>query len=384
MMKLFAKILAYIAGISLAIIAFAYIFHADYILKAIRVTYFTGHTTAYLSDYKYFDNNTVATSNPQPWAEYTKKAQLPDSIMQFHGRERSVAYVIIHRDSVVLEHYFDGYGRHSKSNSFSMAKSVVSAILGKAVESGKIKGLDQKIVDFVPEIAGKYAADVTFRDLVSMSSGMKWEEDYYSPFSVVTQLYFDKSIEAMLDKLPIAHKPGQQFSYQSGDTQLLGIALQRATGSSLSQLLSEYFWKPMGAEQEALWQVDSKEHGIEKAYCCLASNALDFARFGKLYLQHGRWKGKQLLAEDYISASLRPRFKNGENYGYGWWIGDFKGKPYFYMDGHLGQFVIVVPSDDLIIVRLGHQFDNKPKNKAGSSFYKFIDHAYRILETKGT
>ncbi len=381
-MKLISKILAWIAGVILLLIASAYIFKVDYMLKAVWVTYFHGHTTAYLADYPYFDNHSVQTATPQPWAELAQKIQLPDSMEQFHEAEKSVAYVIIHRDSVVLEQYFDGYGRNSKSNSFSMAKSVVSAILGKVIELGKIKSLDQKIVDFVPEIAGKYAAEVTFRDLVSMSSGMKWEEDYYSPFSVVTQLYFDKSIEAMLPKLPISNKPGQRFSYQSGDTQLLGIAIERATGSSLSELLSDYFWKPMGAEQEALWQVDSKEEGIEKAYCCLASNALDFARFGKLYLQHGRWNDKQLLPEDYVSASLTPRFANGENYGYSWWLGNFKGKPYFYMDGHLGQFVIVIPGDELIIVRLGHQFDNKPKGHPEAAFYKFIDHAYQLLDKK--
>ncbi|KGE13481.1 serine hydrolase domain-containing protein [Sphingobacterium deserti] len=379
-MRSILKFLGWTAGVILFVIALAYIFKVDYILKAVRVTYFNGHTTAYLADYEYFDNHTVETSTPQPWAEYPEKIQLPDSMIQFHDREKSVAYVVIHRDSIVLEHYFDGYSRDSKSNSFSMAKSVVAAILGKVIETGKIKSLDQKIIDFVPEIVGPYAKELTFRDLVSMSSGMKWDESYYSPFSIVTQLYFDKDLVGVLPDLPINGKPGQRFSYQSGDTQLLGIAIQRATGASLSDLLAEYFWKPMGAEQKALWQVDSEEKGMEKAYCCLASNALDFARFGKLYRQSGKWNGKQLLSSDYISESLKPRFKNGENYGYSWWLGNFNGKPYFYMDGHLGQFVIVVPEDELIIVRLGHQFNKIPKNTPSSPFYKFIDHAYILLD----
>ena len=115
-MRSLLKFLGWTAGVVLFIIALTYIFKVDYILKAIRVTYFNGHTTAYLSDYVYFDSHTVETSTPQPWAEKQQKIQLPDSMIQFHEREKSVAYVIIHKDSIVLEHYFDGYGRNSKSN----------------------------------------------------------------------------------------------------------------------------------------------------------------------------------------------------------------------------------------------------------------------------
>ena len=377
-MRIFLKILAWIVSIIVLIVALAYIFNLDYLLKGVRVTYLNGHNTAFLADYEYFDNHTVETGTPQPWPT-AEPVAFPDSLRQFHEGIQSVAYLIIHKDSIVLEQYFDDYGSDSKSNSFSMAKSVVGAILGKVIESGKIQSLDQKITDFVPEITGEYTDQLTFRDLVTMSSGMKWSEDYYNPLSITTQIYFDKNLQRLIKKLPIEQKPGQSFSYQSGDTQLLGIAIQRATGSTLSQLLSDYFWKPMGAEHTALWQVDSKKHGIEKAYCCLASNAKDFARLGKLYLHNGNWNGQQLLSEDYVHASLTPRFADAPQYGYSWWMGRFGEKPYFLMDGHLGQYVIIIPEDDLIVVRLGHGMDGRSRSNPQGAFYRFIANAYELL-----
>ncbi len=381
-MKLFGKILASFIGIIALTIALAYAFGYGYLVKAVWVTYLHGHNTAYLADYEHFDDHVIAHEKGQPWAiaNADNKINLPDSLRDFHHDIKSIAYLIIHRDTIILEEYFDDYQVDSKSNSFSMAKSVVAAILGRTISEGKIKSIDQKITDYIPEIQGEFAADLTFRDLVTMSSGMKWSEDYYSPSSITTKLYFDGDIQSVMNTLPIYQAPGKKFIYQSGDTQLLGIAIQRATGKSLSTLLSDYFWKPMGAEHDALWQVDSEEQGIEKAYCCIASNARDFARFGKLYRDHGTWNGDQLLDSSYVAQSLTPRFSDSPEYGYGWWMGDFQGKPYFYMNGHLGQYVITIPEDELIIVRLGHQTDKLSASNPKSNFYRFIQHAYQLLE----
>lgn len=380
-MRVLSRILAWLAGIVLVIVIVAYAANVQYIFKAVWVTYMHGHRTAYLADYTHFDNHIVEVGAAQPWsrASTADGPVLPDSIRAFHDSIRSVAYLVIHRDSIRFEAYFDGYDETSHSNSFSMAKSVVGAILGKVIENGDIDSIEQLVTEFVPEITGPYADRLTLKDLVTMSSGMAWDERYYSPFSITTKAYFYHDLPEAIRELPIESQPGQRFKYQSGDTQLLGIAIQRATERSLSALLADYFWKPMGAEHAAYWQVDSRESGYEKAYCCLASNARDFARFGKLYLQNGNWNGQQLLPEEYIQASLRPRFADSPQYGYSWWMGSFEEKPYFYMDGHLGQYVIVVPEDELIVVRLGHQVDGKRKNNPAASFYKFIAHAYALL-----
>ena len=387
-MSLLFKILKwtglFLGGIIFLTVILLYIFRVDYILKGIYVTYLQGHNTAYLADYKFFDNHIIENDLGDPWPKSSSYNVIKetDSLVKINKEQKTVAYLLIHQDSLVFESYYGGYTDSSKSNSFSMAKSIVSALLGKSIEQGTIKNLQQKVKDFVPEIEGPFADSLSFEDLVAMRSGMKWEEDYYNPFSITTRLYFDQNMMDLLPAMPIIEKPGEKFKYQSGDTQLLGIALQRANKSSLSQLTSEFFWKPFGATHNALWQVDSKSNGIEKAYCCIASNAKDFARFGKLYLHHGKWGEQQLLDSSYIAHSINQKFSDSPTYGYGWWMGQYHGKKYFYMDGHLGQYVIVIPEDDLIIVRLGHTIDTLSRENPESAFNQFINQGYKMLGTR--
>ncbi|HIY76034.1 MAG TPA: beta-lactamase family protein [Candidatus Sphingobacterium stercorigallinarum] len=381
LVKIFKWIVVVFVGLLAALIIGLYATGRDYIIKGVYVTYLQGHNTAYLDDYRFFTNHVVETESPQPWpvSESYNEVTVSPEILNRHDTLETVAYLIIHQDSIWHESYYRGYTDSSISNSFSMAKSVVAALLGKVIEDGQVEGLSQKVNQWVPELSGRYVDSLRLIDLVTMSSGMKWQEDYYDPFSITTQLYFDTDMVGILPKMPIESRPGQSFSYKSGDTQVLGIALQRATGNTLSALLSTYFWKPMGAEHAALWQVDSKENGIEKAYCCIASNARDFARFGKLYLQNGYWQGQPLLDSAYIAESLQAHFPDSPEYGYGWWLGEYRDRSYFYMDGHLGQYVIVVPEDDLIIVRLGHRTDDLPRSHPESAFQSFIRQAYRML-----
>jgi CubicO group peptidase (beta-lactamase class C family) len=216
-------------------------------------------------------------------------------------------------------------------------------------------------------------------DLASMSSGLNWDEKYYSPFSIVTRAYFDDDLKKIILGLEINEKPGQKFKYLSGATQLLAMCIEKATGVFLSDYIAKNFWQPMGAEHDALWQLDDPD-GIEKAYCCVASNARDFARFGKLFKQNGIWNGKQLLDEAFVKKSITPRFKDAPEYGYGWWLHEINGKKLYYMRGHLGQFVIVIPEDDLIIVRLGHLKGKQTKTDPHSNdLYTYVNETYAML-----
>src|SRR5690606_22081684 len=194
-------------------------------------------------------------------------------------------------------------GPDSRTNSFSMAKSVVAALLGKAMADGHIQGLEQPVADFFPQFDKR----LTVGDLASMASGLNWDEDYYSPFSMTARAYFDDNLREQILQLEVVDPPGEEYEYLSGNTQLLAMVLEKATGQTLSSYLSESFWKPMGMESDALWQLDSEESGMEKAYCCIASNARDFARFGKLYKDHGKWNGRQLLDSAYVARSIKPR-----------------------------------------------------------------------------
>ena len=354
----------------------------DWFLRGLSVIYFTGHNTAFLEDYQYFDNRTVLPATAaQPWAKHKDYNQLPTSktLEDYHKTTKSVAFLVIKNDSILHEKYYNGYGPSSNSNSFSVVKSMVSALLGKAIMDGHVKSLDQKVKDFIPELKGPYAESVTMGDLSSMASGMQWDEKYYNPFSVTAAAYFVEDLTDLILDQPIVDPPGKNFRYLSGATQLLGIALTRATNKTLSDYLSESFWQPIGAEHEAYWELDSAEKGMEKAYCCFATNARDFARFGKLYKDHGKWNNQVVLDSTFIAKSVRPRFENSPEYGYGWWLETYKGHRVFMERGHLGQYVFVFPDLNLIAVRLG---ELKGKSLEGKPYtediYIYMDAALQI------
>lgn len=373
-----------ITGLVLALIfASLYLTDYKYILKGIGNTYLRGHTTAFLTDYKYFDNDTVfAAQQAQAWPKHIKygSLQLPETVQDYHKKTQTVAYAIIQNDSLIYEQYAKDFGPTSKTNSFSMVKSMVSAMLGKAIMEGAISGLDQKAIDFLPELQGPYANTLTVGDLAAMASGLQWSEKYYSPFSVTAASYYIEDLGKLLLKQPIIEQPNKAFKYLSGSTQLLGMAIEKATGEKLADYLSSRFWQPMGAQEDALWQMDSAEKGLVKAYCCLATNALDFARFGKLYKDHGMWNGTRILDSTFVAQSLQPKYDNGPEYGYGWWLEKYKGFRCFMMRGHLGQYVIVLPEIDVIIVRLGHlKGDAIANNPFTEDIYVYMDAALDLL-----
>jgi CubicO group peptidase (beta-lactamase class C family) len=231
------------------------------------------------------------------------------------------------------------------------------------------------VIDFIPELSGEFAPMLTVGDLASMASGQKWEEAYYSPFSVTTAAYFVEDLGKVILEQPINEIPGKNYEYKSGTTQLLGMVILKATGKSLTDYLYDSFWNPMGAEHESLWQLDSNEKGIEKAYCCIASNARDFARMAKLYKNHGKWNGKVLLDSIFIAKSLKPRFEKSPEYGYSWWLKNYKGEEVFMNRGHLGQYVITFPKENLIFVRLGHS-----KGPKGNTRDPFTPDIYRYMD----
>lgn len=378
-MKILKRILFTLVGLLTLLVLLAYIFNVDYLFKAVHTIYLKGHSTAFLDDYKAFDNATVkAGQNTIPWPIHPdyNKAEPTEKLLDTHQDAGTIAYLIIKNDSIWHEAYYDGFDESSKTNSFSIAKSFISGLLGKAIMDGHIESLDQPLSDFYPKYEG---AKTTVGDLSSMSSGLDWDEAYYSPFSITTKAYFYDDLEEMMLELDIVEEPAKKYKYLSGSTQLLALVIEKATGKKTADYFSESFWQPLGAENDALWQVDSEKNGLVKAYCCFASNARDFARFGKLYKDHGKWKDRQLLDSTFVAKSIRPRFE-GAPYGYGFWLGDYNGKEFFVMRGHLGQYVIVIPEDNLMIVRLGHSkgptdgTDAFPKN-----FWIYIDEAYEMM-----
>jgi len=379
-MKKLLKVLKWLVFVILLIVIGLYATGYGYILKGVRVVYMTGHTTVFIDDYKYFTNRTIETSSPQPWPEHKdyNTSSPTQRLIETNEKYGTVAFLIIKNGEIWYENYADSYGIDSKTNSFSMAKSITVSLLFKAIKDGHIKSLDQPLTDFFPDFKGEYASETTVGDLAAMSSGLNWDENYISPFSMTAKASFDEGLRELMLDLAITERPGNKFEYLSGNTQLLGMVIEKATNKSLSEYLSQSFWRPMGMNDYGLWQLDG-EGGVEKAYCCISTNARNFAKFGQLYLNKGNWKGKQIIDSSYVDLAIQPRFKDSPEYGYGFWLSDYMDKQIFTMQGILGQYVISIPEDDLIIVRLGHQRDPIKIKAIPKDFYIYVDETYNML-----
>ncbi|SDW50324.1 serine hydrolase domain-containing protein [Aequorivita viscosa] len=381
-MKVIKRILKWALILIFSVIVGLYITGNGYVVKAFWVVYLHGHTSAYIDDFQFFENDTIpASSNPQPWPIHKNynTGKPSQKLRETNLELGTIAFLIIKNDSIWFEEYKDGFNQDSHTNSFSMAKSITSAMLGKAIEDGFIKSLDQPVGDFYPHFSG---TGLTVGDLSSMSSGLNWNEAYKNPFGMTARAYYDGDLAENILKLKVVDTPGVAFKYLSGNTELLAMVLEKATKNKLSTYLYESFWNPIGAKNYALWQVDDKENRLAKAYCCLGSNARDFARFGKLYRDYGKWNGQQLLDSAFVAKSITPRFEESPEYGYGFWLSDFMGKEIFAMRGILGQYVIVIPEDDIIIVRLGRKVGKRTDLPFSSDFYTYIEETYEMFQNR--
>ena len=236
-MKTFLRILGFIAGGLIFAIILLYIFNYEYILRGLQVVYFKGHTTAYIDDHTEFSNRTIpAGEEPQPWPSHINYNTVSPTqrLKETNHDLGTIAFLIIKNDSIWYEDYATGYNENSLTNSFSMGKSITTALLGKAIRDGYINSLDQPVSDFFSEFKNSEFPVLTVGDLSSMASGLNWDEDYYNPFSVTARVYFDKDIRKIARELKIVSEPGNEFKYLSGNTILLGLVVDKATGKELS------------------------------------------------------------------------------------------------------------------------------------------------------
>lgn len=358
--------------------------------KAISVTYLKGYTSSYIHDYSFFPSNTIQGEEHQEWlisSKYNKKdttsMELPQFIQELNDSLETTAFMVIKNDSILYEEYWYGYSEDSLSNSFSMSKSWVSTLIGIAIKDGAIKNVNQKVCEFLPNFCSENEKNLSIKHLLTMSSGLDWDENYYNPIGQTAEAYYGTNLKDLVMDLKIIEPSGEVFKYHSSCTQLLAFVLEQATGETISEYTSEKLWKPLGAKHPALWNTDVQD-GDEKAFCCINSNARDFARLGKLYLNKGNWNGVQLIDSSFVdkatsSADLLDEdgFKN-TNYGYQFWIAERGGYQVFYARGLWGQYVICIPELDMIVVRLGRKFGKHLDDGHHYDFYKFIDAALEM------
>ncbi len=377
----FRGLILFILGLLVVANLFILITGRTYLYKGIANTYLRGRTVPGIDEYAIFENRKVENGVPQEWPSARKynKNPLPQKYLEKNKKLETVAFLVIKNDSVRFEQYWDGFGDSSLTNSFSMGKTFVSILTGIAVAEGKIKSVDQPVGDFIPEFSTGENARLTIRHLLTMSSGINFDEDYSNPLAFPAQAYYGTDLKKLLFKYKVTEEPGKIFKYLSGNTAILGMVLEKATGKHISEYASEKLWKPMGAKMPAYWSLDHKD-GLEKAYCCFNSNARDFARFGQLYLDSGRWKGTQLVPQDYVLKSIQlAGLKDDDGsanlrYGYSWWIlPEYRGHFIFYARGILGQYIIVIPDQKMVIVRLGKKREAEKKHDHPVDLFDYID-----------
>ncbi|MCZ4407572.1 serine hydrolase [Cryomorphaceae bacterium 1068] len=327
-----------------------------------------------IKDYKKFANRPIQAPSDTWTFSYGDSLKPPKTITadgesmawrDFLEEYKSVAFLLIRNDTILIEDYLNGYDEESIVTSFSVAKSVVSILYGIAIEEGIISGVDEPVTQYIPELKEAGFDKVTIEHLLQMTSGLKFNESYANPFGEAANYYYGSNLERLVTHAKLENEPGAEFNYVSGDTQILTLILSRALGEkAVSAYFEEKIWKPLGMEFDASWSLDKKD-GLEKGFCCLNMRARDFAKIGRLYLNKGNWNGTQIVPADWVAQSTKVDSSNGsaDYYQYQWWL--FPEKNEFYANGILGQYIFVSPDKNIVAVRLG-------KKTAGVGWSGFI------------
>jgi CubicO group peptidase (beta-lactamase class C family) len=309
--------------------------------------------------------------------EFRQGGQLKQTtIEEFLSATRTAAFVVIQDGSILQESYANGYARDSMISSFSIAKSFTSALIGIAIEEGFIGSLDDPMVTYLPELRGKGLDGVTLRHLLTMSAGVAYRHEdeqpwVFGPLPInddTRTTNFPDLRRLALSARPNGDAPGTVFEYNNFLPLLVGMILERTTHRPVAQYLQEKIWQPLGMEYGASWSLDSQDAGFEKMSMGLNARAIDFAKFGALFLASGRWRGKQVVPESWVFESTSPDAKDARRwrraavwkkangyYKYFWWGLRRQDGSYAYMArGNLQQhWIYVSPRDRVVIVRFG-------------------------------
>jgi CubicO group peptidase (beta-lactamase class C family) len=278
-------------------------------------------------------------------------AQTMDGYLERNG---TVAFLVIQHDRLLLERYYGGYGHESICTSFSVAKAFVSAMIGAALHEKLIGQLSDPLTKYLPELKQAYWSSITIEHLIGMCSGLSYSRAGFLPWNDQPLIYYSLDLRRLASRTRLVDTPGKTFLYNNYNLLLLGLVLERVTGGYASEYLQERIWKPLGMEAAGSWSMDSERSGMEKMESGINARAIDFAKFGRLYLRGGDWNGRQLLPETWVRESTSP-WTDGRwtNFKYFWWI-PRSGRGRFMTIGNLGQFIYVAPDKDCLILRFGN------------------------------
>lgn len=353
-MKKALKIVLIVFGSIGLLIGILYLTGNGYLARGIYCTYLHGKIKPDIDDQSFFDtrkiNHGEAINLP------SKLNALSNENIAFLHSTESEAFLIFKNDTLVSEWYGHLGADTTHWNSFSMAKSMISLLIGCAIEDGKISSLQDPVSKYIPWSGN----DVTLEQLLHMSSGIPFGESYSSPFGYMAKAYYHSDLKAITTPFKVDQIPGSYWSYEGGNTVLLGMALEAATQKKISNYFEEKIWTKIGGASAAYWNLDS-ENGFEKPFTGVYATAKDFGMLGQCILHHGKVNGVEIIDSTYLAQSFEPwTIQDGKNsvcdwYGLHWWMGEVDGVKFKSARGMRGQYIVIIPEKNMVVVRIGHQ-----------------------------
>lgn len=375
-MKKLWKITIYFLGIAILLNAIILLSGNQHLYKGIANTYLKGKKGPDIDEYQIFENRKIASKNPQSFAVKQNNFELSTEQEEYLKKLETIGLLVVKNDTIVFEKYWKGYSQNSVTNVFSAAKSVVSMLIGAAIKDGLIKSVNQKAKEFLPEYETTLG-EVTIKDLLQMTSGINFDESYTNPFAFPAKAYYTNDLRSLMHNYQPQEPPGTRWKYKGGDTQFLAFILEKITGKTVSEYAQEKLWSPLGMSGDAYWSLDD-ENGVEKASCCINSNPRDFAKLGLLMLKMGNYNGFQIIDSSFVKESITPVNTPDENnkkvnyYGYQWWLYPKENETIFYARGILGQYLIVIPTQNIVIVRFGKKREKANIEGHPKDFFEYI------------
>ncbi|MCB2208267.1 MAG: serine hydrolase [Bacteroidetes bacterium] len=345
-------------------------------------------------DYQLYENRTIKGADSKFQLKENQNEKYVEDLFQdrvlrsgfktfdeWAEKSQTTALIFIRKDTILYEKYFNGFSRDSYFHSQSMAKSFISFLIGAAIDDELISGVDDPMTNYIPELKERDMRfeNITIINLLEMRSGLEYNTSYlpgtniHAPWHDEAIGYYHPNVrKLLLEEVEIKSEPGKMFQYCNYNTSYLGLIIERATGKTVSKYLEEKLWSQI-MEYDALFSIDSKESGFEYMPSRLIARAIDYARFGRLYLKEGDWNGKQIISQNWIKKSTRedksiprsiyPGWLGGDNcnhtyYSYQWWGNAECDSSYqFFANGNLGQNIYVIPDEEIIIVHCGNSLE---------------------------
>ena len=391
-MRIVKRILTGILILLVVAVLGLYVTGNQHMIRGLRSTYLIGETKPDIDDMAYFDLSVIKADKPEPWPKHINfgKAAITDEQTKYLESFHSTAFLVFQHDSLLVEKYFENTDSSTVSNSFSMAKSLVGVLIGVAIDEGYIKSVDQPVSDFLPEFKEGLNAKLTIKHLLQMSSGIPFGESYGNPMGYMAKAYFGENLVEITSPYRVQLEPGSGWIYEGGNTVLLGEILIKATGRSVSDYFHQKIWSCIGSEHDAYWNLDH-EGGMEKVFSGFYATARDFARVGMLFEHNGILGPDTLLSPEYVKASITPcmnpdmspikqKVENCYWYGYQWWLGDVDGHSFYCLKGLRGQYVVMVPDFDIIVVRMGHEQSKEREKHHPVDLYEYVRTAISLVD----